>query len=101
MDRHTFPSDLLAYQTAWYVTYGQLAAAPAESGGAARRRRLLRLSRVIAAHPYWQTRAGTPAARVALKEAAYARAAGGGVDGATPPAEPGGENRFGGPPALQ
>ncbi|KUF18932.1 MULTISPECIES: hypothetical protein [Streptomyces] len=84
MDRHTFPPDLLAYQTAWYVTYGQLASAPAESGGAARRRRLLRLSRVIAAHPYWQTRAGTPAARVALKELAYAQATEGGSSSLAP-----------------
>lgn len=78
MDRHTFPSDLLEYQTAWYVTYAQLASAPPTNGGAARRRRLLRLSQVIAGHPYWQTRAGTPAARVALKELAYTRAMGSG-----------------------
>ncbi|QIB49480.1 hypothetical protein [Streptomyces aureoverticillatus] len=73
MDRHTFPADLLQTQTAWYVTYEQLATAPG-NGAAAHRRRLLQLSRLIAAHPYWQTPAGTPAARVALKEAARALA---------------------------
>lgn len=74
MDRHTFPADLLETQTAWYVTYEHLAAATVDDGAAAYRRRLLRLSRLIAAHPYWQTRAGTPAARVELKELARARA---------------------------
>ncbi|MEV0257723.1 hypothetical protein AB0H82_26130 [Streptomyces sp. NPDC050732] len=67
MDRNTFPPDLLEAQTAWYVTYGRLAAEAAD-GAAAHRRQLLHLSRLIAAHPYWQTSAGTPAARVALKE---------------------------------
>ncbi|MFF4186336.1 hypothetical protein ACFYZ9_24455 [Streptomyces sp. NPDC001691] len=69
MDRPAFPHDLLKAQTTWYVTYKQLAAGPAD-GAAVHRRQLLRLSRLIAAHPYWQTPAGTPAARVALKEAA-------------------------------
>ncbi|WP_268814630.1 hypothetical protein [Streptomyces olivochromogenes] len=32
------------------------------------------LSRRIAGHPYWQTAAGTPAARMALKELARAKA---------------------------
>ncbi|MFI8930651.1 hypothetical protein ACIG3E_23605 [Streptomyces sp. NPDC053474] len=74
MDRHTFPADLLKAQEAWYVTYQHLADVPT-SGAAAHRRRLLRLSRLIAAHPYWQTPHGTPAARVALKEQARAQAA--------------------------
>ncbi|MFH9068372.1 hypothetical protein [Streptomyces alboflavus] len=69
MHRHRFPNDLLEAQTAWYVTYRGLATAPAASTTSLRRR-LLRLSRLIAGHPYWQTSAGTPAARVALKEQA-------------------------------
>ncbi|WJV48896.1 hypothetical protein QUY26_27315 [Streptomyces flavofungini] len=73
MDSTTFPSDLLEAQTAWYVTYRNLAASPPD-GDTADRRRLLRLSRLIASHPYWQTSAGTPAARVALKEMARQRA---------------------------
>ncbi|MFJ4769937.1 hypothetical protein ACIP88_12565 [Streptomyces uncialis] len=36
------------------------------------RRRLLALSARISAHPYWDTPAGAPAARVALKETARA-----------------------------
>ncbi|MGA4842090.1 hypothetical protein [Streptomyces sp. G45] len=75
MHRHTFPDDLLEAQTAWYVTYGQLATAPSASS-ASLRRRLLRLSRQIVGHPYWRTPAGTPAARVALKERALTLAAG-------------------------
>ncbi|MFF1693581.1 hypothetical protein ACFVXC_08155 [Streptomyces sp. NPDC058257] len=73
MDRTDFPSDLMEAQTAWYATYEQLALAAAD-GTAAHRRRLLNLSRLIAAHPYWETAAGTPAARVALKELARAKA---------------------------
>lgn len=65
MDRMDFPSDLMEAQTAWYATYEKLADA-AVDGTAAHRRRLLNLSRLIAAHPYWETSAGTPAARVAL-----------------------------------
>ncbi|MFI8993381.1 hypothetical protein [Streptomyces sp. NPDC053542] len=63
----------MAAQTDWYVTYGRLATAPS-TGVAPYRRRLLELSRSIAAHPYWQTPAGTPAARTALKELARAAA---------------------------
>ncbi|MEV6758234.1 hypothetical protein [Streptomyces sp. NPDC051214] len=74
MDEHTFPRDLLEDQTAWYVTYWELAANPSALGTAARRQRLLRLSRLVAGHPYWQSPAGTPAARMALKELARAGA---------------------------
>ena len=72
MAQTDFPHDLLAAQTAWYAVYDQLAATTA--GGAAHRRRLLELSRRITAHPFWQTPAGTPAARVALKELARMQA---------------------------
>ncbi|MEU4794789.1 hypothetical protein [Streptomyces sp. NPDC023327] len=73
MNSDAFPPDLLEAQTAWYTTYGQLAATAAH-GSAVHRRRLLRLSRQIAAHPYWETPEGTPAARVALKELARVKA---------------------------
>ncbi|MFK8907777.1 hypothetical protein [Streptomyces sp. YS-3] len=71
MARTHFPHDLLAAQTAWYTVYHQLATTAAD--GAAHRRRLLELSRRITAHPFWQSPAGTPAARVALKELARTR----------------------------
>ena len=75
MTRHPFPEDLVETQTAWYVTYGRLA--NEDNGGAAeQRRRLLQLSQRIAGHPFWQSPAGTPAARVALKELARAEATG-------------------------
>ncbi|ATM24860.1 hypothetical protein SMD44_p20077 (plasmid) [Streptomyces alboflavus] len=74
MHQRRFPDDLLETQTAWYVTYRDLATAPTAST-ASLRRRLLRLSQQIAGHHYWQTPAGTPAARVALKEQALALAA--------------------------
>ncbi|MEU0688377.1 hypothetical protein [Streptomyces uncialis] len=71
--QHSFPADLLESQVAWYITYGRLADSTVTGTGvAACRRRLLALSARIAAHPYWDTRAGTPAARVALKETARA-----------------------------
>lgn len=70
MDRDRFPSDLLKDQIAWYLTYDELAVDPAGAQTAARRRRLLELSRRVAGHPFWKTPAGTPAARMALKEIA-------------------------------
>ncbi|MFE2992562.1 hypothetical protein [Streptomyces sp. NPDC059262] len=73
MDRYAFPHDLLRAQTAWYVTYEELATSPSKAV-AAHRRRLLPLSRAIAGHPYWQTSAGTRAARMALKELARTEA---------------------------
>ncbi|MFD4479460.1 hypothetical protein ACFWPU_25545 [Streptomyces sp. NPDC058471] len=72
MDRDHFPKDLLKDQAAWYFTYDELAVAPGGSQTAARRR-LLELSRRVAGHPFWETPAGTPAARVALKEIARAQ----------------------------
>ncbi|MBC9719246.1 hypothetical protein H9Y04_42715 [Streptomyces sp. TRM66268-LWL] len=75
MTRHPFPSDLVETQTAWYVTYRRLA--NEDNGGAAeQRRRLLQLSQRIAGHVFWRSAAGTPAARVALKELARAEATG-------------------------
>ncbi|WP_328323570.1 MULTISPECIES: hypothetical protein [unclassified Streptomyces] len=70
--RYSFPDDLLRAQADWYATYRQLAASAArQAGTAAPRRRLQQLSARIAAHPYWQTPPGnTPAARMALREAA-------------------------------
>ncbi|WP_037886898.1 hypothetical protein [Streptomyces viridochromogenes] len=74
MTRHSFPADLVATQTDWYVTYGQMAT-ESSSGAAEQRRRLLQLSQRIADHAFWRSPAGTPAARVALKELARAEAA--------------------------
>jgi hypothetical protein len=73
MDTNAFPRDLLEAQTAWYATYWQLANLASSHGTAEHRRRLHQLSRLIADHPYWQTPAGTPAARMALKELARAQ----------------------------
>ncbi|MFJ2819460.1 hypothetical protein [Streptomyces sp. NPDC087294] len=86
MAQHTFPTDLLETQAAWYITYRDLAeGATSTSGAAAHRRRLLALSARIAAHPYWSTPAGTPAARVALKETARALASTADRPSAEPP----------------
>ncbi|MFI0763210.1 hypothetical protein OH797_39035 (plasmid) [Streptomyces anulatus] len=74
MNTAPFPDELVEAQTAWYVTYRQLADASSAHGTAGRRRRLQELSRRIAGHPYWQTPAGTPAARMALKEIAQTAA---------------------------
>ncbi|MFC5204382.1 hypothetical protein [Streptomyces kaempferi] len=74
MDAPTFPSDLVQAQTAWYATYRELAHTPATHGTAAHRRRLQELSRFIAAHPYWRSPNGTPAARMALKDLARQQA---------------------------
>ncbi|GGW94943.1 hypothetical protein [Streptomyces noursei] len=73
MDRDHFPSDLLKDQSAWYLIYDQLATDPAGTRTAARRRRLLELSRRVTGHPFWKTSAGTPAARMALKKIARAQ----------------------------
>ncbi|MFE2972942.1 hypothetical protein ACFXKC_57470 [Streptomyces sp. NPDC059340] len=74
MDANSFPRELVEAQTAWYATYQELADTSPAHGTAAHRRRLQELSRRIAGHPYWQTAAGTPAARMALKELARAKA---------------------------
>ncbi|AVZ74000.1 hypothetical protein SLUN_19370 [Streptomyces lunaelactis] len=65
---HTaFPSDLVEAQRAWDRTYAELAAR--EVPYTALRRRLLRLSCRLAAHPFWGTDRGrSPAARVELRE---------------------------------
>jgi len=70
---HTFPRDLVEAQADWYATYWLLADPSSANATAAHRRRLQQLSTRIAAHPYWQTPAGTPAARLALKEIARTR----------------------------
>ncbi|WP_256105840.1 hypothetical protein [Streptomyces sp. ODS05-4] len=80
MDAHDFPLDLLEAQTCWYVTYGELADAEPAASPTAARRRLLELSGRIAGHPFWRGPAGTPAARMELKEIAHAQAAHAGED---------------------
>ncbi|GAA1501702.1 hypothetical protein [Streptomyces synnematoformans] len=74
---HTFPEDLVQTQRDWYAVYRRLAEEPRHSASetAVLRRRLLRLSVRVSTHPYWQTAGGRrPAARMALKEAAWAEA---------------------------
>ena len=69
----SFPDDLVQAQRDWYSTYRELAA----SGGPGSRttvlrRRLVRLSVRISAHPFWTTLPGSaPAARMQLKEMAW------------------------------
>ncbi|MEC3998613.1 hypothetical protein VSR01_36065 [Actinacidiphila sp. DG2A-62] len=74
MPQHLFPDDLVQAQRDWYATYRELAT---RGGSGAQttvlRRRLVRLSVRITAHPYWATLpGGAPAARMALKELAWA-----------------------------
>lgn len=73
MDVNDFPGDLLEAQRDWYRTYWRLANAASGHGTTEYRQRLQRLSRLIAGHPYWKTPAGTPKARMALKELARAQ----------------------------
>jgi hypothetical protein len=67
---HLFPDDLVQAQREWYATYRLLAAADgAGTRTTVLRRRLVRLSVRITAHPYWTTLPGTaPAARMELKQ---------------------------------
>ncbi|MEV6110221.1 hypothetical protein AB0M28_36790 [Streptomyces sp. NPDC051940] len=68
-----FPEDLLRAQRDWYAVYRRLALAETAPGTptTALRRRMYQLAARVAAHPYWTTEAGTPAARVRLKQAAW------------------------------
>jgi hypothetical protein len=70
MPHHAFPDDLIQAQRDWYSTYRELAASGAAgTRTTVLRRRLVRLSVRITAHPFWTTLPGTaPAARMALKE---------------------------------
>lgn len=70
MSQHDFPLDLVEAQTAWYRTYWQLADSGQRASTTRNRRRLQELSKQIAGHPYWCGPAGTPAARMELKELA-------------------------------
>jgi hypothetical protein len=74
MPHHAFPEDLIQAQRDWYSTYRELAGnSPAGAQTTVLRRRLVRLSVRITAHPFWATLPGTaPAARMALKEMAWA-----------------------------
>lgn len=76
-----FPPDLVSAQRAWYATYRQLAAAEGTQTTVLRRR-LVRLSVLVAAHPYWTTVPhDAPAARMRLKSLAW-------DDPTPPPREP-------------
>ncbi|WP_052397676.1 hypothetical protein [Streptomyces sp. NRRL F-5123] len=71
MHHHTFPADLVQAQREWYVTYRQLAAS-AGTQTTVLRRRLVRLSVLVAAHPFWATVPDCgPAARMQLKALAW------------------------------
>ncbi|PWI44805.1 hypothetical protein [Streptomyces sp. ICBB 8177] len=72
MATYTFPDDLLQAQRDWYAAYRELAEDQSSSQTTVLRRRLQRLSVRITTHPYWASAPGSvPAARVALKEAAW------------------------------
>ncbi|WNI19396.1 hypothetical protein [Actinacidiphila sp. ITFR-21] len=73
MPHHAFPDDLVQAQRDWYTTYRELAVCgPTGTRTTVLRRRLVRLSVRITAHPFWTTLPGTaPAARMALKEMAW------------------------------
>lgn len=69
---HPFPDDLLQAQREWYAVYRQLAGARHTAQTTVLRRKLQHLSVRISTHPYWTTLAGgAPAARMALKQAAW------------------------------
>ncbi|WP_327354534.1 hypothetical protein [Streptomyces sp. NBC_01304] len=69
----SFPRDLVQAQRVWHRTYVELAEQPLET--AALRRRLQLLTRVIDAHPFWESSVGrSPAARVELRRQARERA---------------------------
>ncbi|MFG1808650.1 hypothetical protein [Streptomyces sp. NPDC049040] len=71
MHHHTFPADLVQAQRDWYATYRQLAGA-AGTQTTVLRRRLVRLSVQVTAHPYWATVPhSAPAARMQLKALAW------------------------------
>ncbi|CAG6398609.1 hypothetical protein NMG29_23545 [Streptomyces cocklensis] len=71
MHHHTFPADLVQAQRDWYATYRQLAGA-AGTQTTVLRRRLVRLSVMVTAHPYWATvPSSAPAARMQLKALAW------------------------------
>jgi hypothetical protein len=70
MHHPPFPDDLVQAQRDWYATYRELAANGCPgTQTTVLRRRLVRLSVHITAHPYWAALPGSaPAARMALKE---------------------------------
>lgn len=76
MHRSSFPDDLVGLQADWLRTYRELARRPASVGTTTLRRRLIALSRAIAAHPYWSDAvhgAGGAGGPVELRRAAQAR----------------------------
>ncbi|WP_327363732.1 hypothetical protein [Streptomyces sp. NBC_01296] len=73
MQSTSFPDDLVSLQAEWLRTYRELARRPATAGTTTLRRRLIALSRAIAAHPYWSRPARTAGGPVELRRAARAR----------------------------
>lgn len=74
MARLSFPDDLLRAQRDWNRTYEALAV-PRPQGATALRRRLLRLSTLLAGHPVWG--AGPPRAALRRQVRAAEREGGG------------------------
>ncbi len=73
MTSYAFPDDLLEAQRDWYAVYHRLAGARHTAQTTVLRRQLLRLSVQISTHPYWAALSGgAPAARMELKQAAWA-----------------------------
>ncbi|MER7760525.1 hypothetical protein [Streptomyces sp. NPDC097619] len=54
-----FPEDLVRLQAARLATYQELARQPPGAGNTLLRRRLIRLSAEVSAHPYWRTPGGS------------------------------------------
>ncbi|MET7533340.1 hypothetical protein ACFWB1_21460 [Streptomyces goshikiensis] len=73
MHRSSFPDDLVGLQADWLRTYRELARRPASAGTTTLRRRLIALSRAIAAHPYWSDAVHGAGGPVELRRAARAR----------------------------
>ena len=70
----SFPDDLVQAQRDWYATYRELAASSAGSRTTVLRRRLVRLSVRISAHPFWASLPGSaPAARMELKAMTWSK----------------------------
>ncbi|AWZ06857.1 MULTISPECIES: hypothetical protein [unclassified Streptomyces] len=67
-----FPHDLIRLQHEWIRTYEALARLTPTQGSTDLRRRLIDLSGVLAAHPYWAAPGCSPARRTELLRRARA-----------------------------
>ncbi|WP_037634868.1 hypothetical protein [Streptomyces katrae] len=69
----SFPDGLVSLQAEWLRTYRELARRPSTAGATPLPRRLIALSRAIAAHPYRSGPVRTAGGPVELRRAARAR----------------------------